>query len=264
MKKMNKYWQWIKMGLKSQISYKGIISDRLLGFLVQFILMYFFWKAVYRDNIAINGRTFSEMFIYLTFSTSILAAFLYPSISFMSSDIRSGKIVTLLLKPMDYQMQYLCKQCGIFLFMSTLLCPILLAVCLSQKFIPGIGRLCLFIVSLLLGFLFITVFDFLLGTLCFWTENGWGIISLKTVLFDILSGGMIPLDLLPDWARMIVIQYMPFSKVVYAPVMILQGKYRMEEILYQYGILLVWILLCFGAGRMILHWAYKGIISNGG
>lgn len=264
MRRVNKYWQWVKMGLKSQVSYKGIIIDRLLGFLVQFALMYFFWKAVYKGQALINDRNFKEMFIYLTFSTSILAAFLYPSISFMSNDIKSGNIVTLLIKPIDYQLQYICKQCGIFLFMSCILSPVLLAVCISQKFIPQMIYLLLFVISALGGFLFITFFDFMLGTLCFWTENGWGIISLKTILFHFLSGGIIPLDMLPGRVRWFVIECMPFSKVVYAPIMILQGKYAFDEILKQYFVLILWIIVCFTIGKLTLHKAYKGIISNGG
>lgn len=261
---IKKYTQWIRMGIKSQTFYRGIITDRLLGFIVQFVLMYFFWKAVYGKQNILNGRTFSEMFLYLVFSTSIFALYLYPSLSFLADDIVSGNIVTLLIKPIDYQLQYICKQFGIVLFMSAILAPVLLVSCAVIGFIPQAVNFILFLLALLLGFLFITSFDFFVGTFCFWTENNWGLTSIEGILFEFFSGALIPLDFFPAGIQKFVAEILPFGKVVYTPIQILQGKYPLANLWMDYLLLLFWTLLCLAMGRVLLNKAYGCLISNGG
>lgn len=261
---IKKYTQWIKMGMKSQTFYRGIITDRLLGFIVQFVLMYFFWKAVYGKQTILNGRTFSEMFLYLIFSTSVFALYLYPSLSFLADDIVSGNIVTLLIKPIDYQLQYICKQFGIVLFMSVILAPVLLVSCVVVGFMPGVLNFILFLAALLTGFLFITSFDFFIGTFCFWTENSWGLTSMEGIIFEFFSGALIPLDFFPAGLQKFVVEILPFGKVVYTPIQILQGKYPLENFARDYLLLLFWTVLCIIGGRVLLNKAYGCLISNGG
>jgi len=242
-KSFYKYIIWIKMGFLSQLNYRGIIIDRLLGFLFQFVLMFFFWKAVYIDVSIINGRTFEEMFVYMLLSVSISALYLYPTISFISMDVKSGNITNILLKPIDYQLQFLNKQFGIALFMFIILAPIVtLFLIIMQTHFVGIN-FAFFFVSLFGGFLFNAVFNFLLGILCFWTENSWGIASFKIVLVEILSGTLIPLDFFPVHLQAFAIKIMPFSKIVYYPILILQGKLNIKEILISYTNAAVWIIL---------------------
>lgn len=201
------------MGFLSQLNYRGIIIDRLLGFLFQFILMFFFWRAVYSDIMVINGRNFEDMFIYMLLSVSISALYLYPTIAFISKDIKSGNITNILLKPIDYQIQFLNKQFGIALFMLFILTPIVILFLFISKAHIVWGNIVLFFISLFLGFLINAAFNFLLGILCFWTENSWGIASFKLVLVEILSGTLIPLDFYPAHLQNLVINMLPFSKI---------------------------------------------------
>lgn len=263
-KSIYKYAIWIKMGFLSQFNFRGIIIDRLLGFLFQFVLMLFFWKAVYSDILEINGRNYTDMLVYMLFSVSISALYLYPTIAFISTDIKSGNITTILLKPIDYQLQFLNKQFGIAVFMFMILMPILTLFLV----IVGVGfswdNLILFLISLFLGFLFNAAFNFLLGVLCFWTENSWGIASFKLALVEILSGTLIPLDLFPAYLHNIIINILPFSKITYYPIMIFQNKLSINDIFISFLNIAIWIALTIICSRILLNKAFKNVINNGG
>ncbi|CAK7079286.1 ABC-2 family transporter protein [Tissierella sp.] len=261
--RLDKYLQCAWMGRKSQSSYKGIIADRVLGFVVQFIVLYYFWQAVYDNKTVIGSRTFSEMIMYTILSISISSLFIYPSIYFMSQDIKTGNVIYLLIKPINYQLQFIFRHFGIFVFMCTLILPIfgVFALFTSNFVMPH--NLIFFIISLLLGLLTMSTFNFILGAICFWTESCDGVSFLKVVIIQLCSGALIPLDFFPNSLKRIV-ECLPFKGIVYTPISVFQYRYTVKEFFAQCMFQLAWIFVFTLCGRVLFNKAQKIVMINGG
>lgn len=263
-KRLDKYLQWVKMGVKCQTFYTESIIDKILGFIVQFIVLYFLWKAIYANSASINGRTFSEMVTYIALSITITSLYISPTIYFISEDIKSGNIVYLLIKPADYQLQFISKQVGTFIFMSAISFPILIIFhsIFLKVLIPA--NTFYFIISLVLGLLTVASFDYMLGILCFWTENNWGVIYFQRAIIEILSGTLIPLDFFPKGIREVIINYLPFQGIVYTPIQLFQNQWTLTAFLRYFIFQSVWISIFIFTGRMLFNKARKGVLINGG
>lgn len=264
MKSLSKYFVWIWMGVKSQLAYRAAIVDRLLGFFVRFIVLYYFWQAVYADNVVLNGRSFLEMVTYIFLSLSISSLYISPSIYFISEDIKSGNIIYLLLKPMDYQLQFICKQLGIFLYMLVIISIVFVTMYSLIVSLPIPMNPLYFLISLILGLLTVVSFDFLMGQFCFWTENSWGLTYFQFAIVELLSGTLIPLDFFPRGLQNLVIKYLPFQGIVYTPISLFQNVWTGPEFFEYLMKQLAWITLFLLLGRFVYQKARKIVLINGG
>ncbi len=263
-KSIDKYLEWIRMGIKSQLAYRGTILDRLLGFSVRFIVLYFFWQAVYMNQGTINGRSLSEMITYISLSLCISSLYISPTIYFISEDIKSGNIIYILLKPVDYQLQFFSKQIGIFLYMIVFVFSIFFVFYSIVNTVPIPANPIYFIISLFLGLLTVVSFDFLLGLFCFWTENSWGLTYFQYAIVELISGTLITLDFFPAGIREVVIQYLPFQGIVYTPIRLFQETWTGQQFWRYFFFQSCWILLFIMISRLIFHKARSSVLINGG
>lgn len=261
--RIDKYLQCSFMGIKSQYSYRGIISDRVLSFVLQFIILYFFWQAIYINKTTIGNRNFEEMIMYVVLSISISALFIYPSIYFMSQEIKTGNVVYVLIKPINYQLQFMAKHFGIFLCMLSIIAPIFIifSICISNIIIPS--NIIYFAISLILGLATVGAFNFILGAICFWTESSDGVGYLKAIIIELFSGALIPLDFFPSFLRKIA-NILPFKGIVYTPITVFQYKYTINEFLGQVLFQIIWIGIFMIIGKLIFNKAQKIVMINGG
>ena len=78
-----------------------------------------------------------------------------------------------------------------------------------------------------------------------------------------LTGQLIPLSFFPEVVQRIF-SFLPFSSMIYAPVMIYLGKYQGAELtwvlLRQFG----WVLILYGLGTLIWNRVTKRLVVLGG
>lgn len=84
-----------------------------------------------------------------------------------------------------------------------------------------------------------------LGLSALWTTDFTGLAQLTEVIFLLLGGFVVPLTLFPTWLEKIAYA-LPFSYIVYFPVVSFQGKLAAPDALWVLGIQLVWIAVLFG------------------
>jgi len=256
------YFIWIN--LKSQLVYKGIIIENYINGLVKIILLYYIWKAIYSGHTVIAGRTFNDMVFYLILSTYISSLFVYPDIYMLSMDIKKGNITYQLLKPMSFQIMFLLKNVGILLAMLCTMLPVFFVVCsvIFHKFILPADPI-LFLLFVILGFLLYCSFDFMLGILCFWTENCWGITYFKEVIVSLLSGALIPLEYYPKTVHNFI-SLLPFPSIIATPIKIYLGECSQMDALKHMVSTLIWCTVFFLIANLIYQLAKKQSTFNGG
>jgi ABC-2 type transport system permease protein len=133
---------------------------------------------------------------------------------------------------------------------------------LGLAFTP-IGNIGLYILSCLMSFLIFVLFDFCVGMIAFFTSYIFGLFMVKEALMSFLTGQLIPLSFFPEAVQR-VFDFLPFSSMIYAPVMIYLGKYQGAELALVLVRQFVWVLLLYGLGSLIWKRVTKRLVVLGG
>ena len=107
-----------------------------------------------------------------------------------------------------------------------------------------------FIAALLMGFMIGFLLEALIGLISFWFLEVSSLLFIYMMFNYFLSGHMIPLDWLGSFGE--VVQYLPFKYLAYVPAAIIQQRsgYTGQELVWQLGIELLWILGLLAASRI--------------
>ena len=106
--------------------------------------------------------------------------------------------------------------------------------------------------------------DFIVGTICLYTESIWGINIMKQVIVLLLSGATIPLAFFPDTLRTVV-NYLPFQSIYNAPLtLLLDGAPTAETVLTTLGTQLIWCIAMMIVSKLFWKVSLRQITVNGG
>jgi ABC-2 type transport system permease protein len=204
------------------------------------------------------------VFLVLVVQAIVLSA---PSADNIGGEIGSGDLSNYLIKPISYLRYWFTrdiasKLLNIFFSLGeiTVLWLLLRPHLVFPAHLLSVGGFflcCLFAITI---YFFLEVSN---RFIAFWTpENTWGLSFLVIILIEILGGGMFPLDILPEPAR-IGLQLTPFPYLVYYPVAIILGKitgWYLIRILFQS---LIWCLLLFVVTKFVWHKGLKVYAATG-
>lgn len=147
----------------------------------------------------------------------------------MGEEIESGRINTILLRPISFYEYYLAQFLGYkfstmpFSFACPLLaCLVFPTTVIWNRFVP--------MMALILFYLFfVHTLSFCISCLGFYITRVRGVTGAKNMSLWVLSGELFPLDLIPEPFRSWVI-HLPFASGVYAPVGFLTGRLGWSEL----------------------------------
>ena len=261
---VRKYLYWAGINVRSQFAYAGIVLESIFTFVVQLLLLLTLWKAIYGDASVINGRSFTQMMQYVLISTTITSLYTYPSIHFLAMDIKRGNIAYDILKPIDFQTQFVFKNIGRIAAVALTILPFSVLFLLVLNLGSTEGSYLCALISAVVGALTCIFFDFVLGSLCFWTENSWGLTFVRQFALRFLSGAFIPPDFLPRGVDVALREYLPFSGMVYWPIRFFTAKFSWNEFAFHIAIQLLWCVFLLFAGRYLYRRIRFRIQINGG
>ena len=174
-----------------------------------------------------------------------------------------------LIKPMDYRISLIFRALGSMLY--RFLAPgvfiwigieVYKVKVLGMDF-PNILSILLFILSCIMSFLIYVLFDFCFGMISFFTTHIFGMLLVKEALLSFLTGQLIPISFFPESLQH-VFDYLPFSSMVYTPVMIYLGKYTGETLCYMLLRQCIWVIILYLLGSLIWRKVTKRLIVLGG
>lgn len=261
---LKRYRHWFMVNFRSQFAYRGIIFENIFNYIMQLVLMLLLWKAIYNHTEIIHGRSYEQMVQYILASSTISSFFIYPSIHFLSMDIRNGEIAYSLLKPIDFQTLFIVKNLGRTAAVAVTIIPIYALMVFFLGVASDQGNILFAFVYTLLGILTCVSFDFVMGLICFWTENSWGVTFVRQIAIQYLSGGFIPFEFLPDTISTLLRDWSPFSGIIYFPVQILTQNYPDSYILFRMVIQILWCMIFLVIGRLLHNLASTKTVVNGG
>lgn len=169
-------------------------------------------------------------------------------------EIREGRLSMRLLKPVSPLVSYALEN----LAAMPLRFVVSLPVALFALFGVGWGRIpsdpllwVMFCASLLGAWLLTFLSNVALGSASFFWESSRSLIDVWLVLYFILSGYTIPVDLFPIWLQKITI-WLPFRYQMAFPVEILSGQLGREAALL--GLAEQWGMVALLWGGSVLFW----------
>lgn len=129
--------------------------------------------------------------------------------------------------------------------------------------LTGVGTILLYLLSCIMSFLIYVLFDFCFGMIAFFTTYIFGMQMAKQALLRFLSGALIPLSFFPETIQRLF-DFLPFSSMVYTPVMIYLGKYQGTELAFVLFRQFLWVALLYGFGFLIWKQVTKRLVVLGG
>lgn len=86
---------------------------------------------------------------------------------------------------------------------------------------------------------------------------------IESAVLSFLTGQLIPLTFFPETVQK-VFNFMPFSSMTYAPVMIYLGKFQGSELAFVLLRQVIWVILLYVTGSLIWKRVTKRLIVLGG
>ncbi|MDE5859772.1 MAG: ABC-2 family transporter protein, partial [Oscillospiraceae bacterium] len=121
-----------------------------------------------------------------------------------------------------------------------------------------------FAVSVVLAVLINYSIDFIVGTICLYTESIWGINIMKQVIVLLLSGATVPIAFFPEPLKTVV-YYLPFQSIYNAPLtLLLNGIPTLETVVTTLGTQLLWCVGMTLLGKLFWKLSLRQITVNGG
>lgn len=257
--------------LKRQLSYKGAFYLWIFISMFASFISYFLWMAIYgsSESGVIGNLTQKEMIIYI-FMVYVTSSLVTISISdWVSEDVVKGNVAMHLMKPIDYRMSLISMAVGdmayrfiapgIFVWIGL---EIYKVFWLEMEPV-SVWTVAVYLLSCVMSFLIYVLFDFCFGMIAFFTTYIFGMMMAKEAILSFLTGQLIPISLFPEVFQKIF-DFLPFSSMVYTPVMIYLGKYSGEELTFALGRQLFWVVLLYGLGSVIWNQVTKRLVVLGG
>lgn len=256
---------------KRQMAYKGAFYLFIFISLFGSFISYYLWMAIYGNSgtNTLGGLTRNEMVVYV-FMVYVTSSVVTISIAdWVSEDVVKGTVAMHLIKPIDYRMSLIVRAAGNMMY--RFLAPavfiwigleIYKVKALGMSVTPWQNIIC-FVISCIMSFFIYVLFDFCFGMVAFFTTYIFGMLMAKEALLSFLTGQLIPLGFFPEAVQKLF-EFLPFSSMIYTPVMIYLGKYTGSSLVFVLLRQAVWVLLLYLIGSVIWKQVTKRLVVLGG
>lgn len=265
---IKKYLTLTRMGIMDELHYRLSIFVKVLGNMLYLIIVYFLWKSIFASSAegVVNGMTFEATLVYLVLASALYGMMEMYVVWEIGRNIQSGDIVLQLLKPMEYRSNLFWSLSGglIIGFLTTVLPTFIVVYFVSGDAIQLGVNLLFFVVSVVLAIIVNFQIDFIVGSICFFTESIWGINIMRQVIVLLLSGATIPIVFFPEQFQNVV-NVLPFVAIYDYPLTILlKGSDDPSMVGRKLLIQLMWAVVLVVFSRVFWKKSVKKVTVNGG
>jgi ABC-2 type transport system permease protein len=234
----------------------GVFTNTIFGFIQAYILL-----AVYRHRHVVGGYDPADSVTYVWRVQALLMTVQVFGWQELAVRVRDGSIATDLSRPIDPQRYWLAYDLGRapyhLLFRGV--APFALGALLFRLHYPSATAALLFVVSLVLAVVVSLGFRFLYNLPAFWLLDIRGVVLLVVSVSLFFSGAIVPLAYFPGWLKALA-DALPFAAILQTPVDVWLGKAHGRQI----GLQLVWAVVLFALGRIVLARATRKLVVQGG
>ncbi len=263
---LNLFWHLVKLSVKQQLAYRmalwaGLATNLFFGLLRAVLLI-----ALYGQRSDVNGLTVMGAVTYVGVTQAMIAYLSLFGWMDLTNAIYSGAVGSDLLRPVPFFVYWMARDFGKSLV--NLIGRGIFFMLLFRLFYPvsiphGLANWVILACSLLLAWLLSFAWRYLVSLAAFWTPDARGILRITGTVFQLLSGFIMPLALLPDWFVSIA-NLTPFPSMVNTSVEIYLGSYQGAQVWNALFTQLVWVVLLVVAGEIVFRAGVRRLVIQGG
>lgn len=215
-----------RIGFLNMLAFRARYYVGVLTYLFNVAVYYFIWRAVYRQGATVAGMTLDDMVTYVAVGWAIRSFYFNEIDRDLGTQVQEGKLAMNLIRPVDFQTVMIADAAGQSAFRAVLFTiPISIVLALVFPLKPPVSPLAaaLFLVSAALSFFLVAALNFLVGLIAIRSKSILGILRAKYLVFELLSGLLIPTTLFPEPLRSLLFAS-PFPHINFTPAALYLGK----------------------------------------
>ena len=248
------YLTSIRIAIATQFQYRMSNYFFMVGMVAEPVIYLVVWSTIAeQQGGALGGLTTGQFAAYFIVWT-LVRNMNFVSVGAWEQRVRTGELSGWLLRPLHPLHWDVGYFAGWKLVVIVLWLPI--AVVLSILFRPTLDPrlidVIVFAVAIWGAYLVRTMTYAVLGMISFWTTRVWPAVQVVMTLELLLSGRLVPLSLLPEWARVLA-NILPFKWTFGYPIEALVGRLPEAELLAGLVVQLAWIAL----GAVVFRYAWR-------
>lgn len=255
----------IKTGLQYRVSaLAGMATQFFWGWML--IMIYTAWNASANQNMESLPKIITYVWLQQAFLHAVSLWAMDPE---LPEIIRSGQIAYELTRPQDLYRLWLAKILGTRVSAAALRFPLVILVSLmmpiTYRLSPpaSTAAFLLFLIALVLGMCIAATYTLVAYFTLFYVLSSDGVLWVFTMAGQFLAGQFIPLLFMPDRVQRVLYK-LPFAYVGDFAFRVYSGDYGLTFAVQGILTQLIWLIILVVLGRLMLAYAVRRVVVQGG
>jgi ABC-2 type transport system permease protein len=248
-----------RVQIQSNFQYRVATYMWLVGMLAEPVVYLVVWTTISeQQGGAVQGISTGEFAAYYIVWTLVRNMNIVFTPYGWEWRIREGELSASLLRPLHPIHEDIAGFAGWKVVTIVLWLPIAAVLWLAFDPVldPTLLEVGVFSLAIWGAYLIRTMFLTALGMVTFWTTRVSALFELMIAVELLLSGRLVPLPLMPDWAEDVA-AVLPFQWSFYFPIQALVGDLPRDELLGGLGMQLLWIVVLTGLFLVVWRFAVR-------
>ncbi len=236
-----RYFRVFILYINNVLEYRARAFVYFLMSLINPLILIIFWRSI---NAGLTANDVNSYYLLFIIASGLLIAHIEVEVAI--EDIKQGGLTPFLLKPFSYftlkfmlELAYRLMRSS-FSFIAVIIISWGFGIFIQISHDPVVILLSLLIA--VFAFILSFVFKMTLALLAFWIEEIRGIFEISDVALIVLAGNIMPIHLYPIWLKNIAFT-LPFSYMIYFPIIAIQGKLELFQLVEVIGAQCIWIFI---------------------
>ena len=245
--------------VQSHFQYRVATYMWLVGMLAEPIVYLVVWTTIAeQQGGSVQGISVGEFAAYYIIWTLVRNMNIVFTPYGWEWRIREGMFSAALLRPLHPLHEDIAGFAGWKVVTIVLWLPIaaVLVLIFDPVLDPSLLEVGVFAVAIWGAYLIRTMLMTALGMITFWTTRVSAIFELFIAFELLLSGRLVPLELMPDWAEKLA-YFLPFMWTFYFPIMALVGDFSTAELLGGLAAQAAWTIALIALFRIVWRYAVR-------
>lgn len=245
-----------------QATFAGAFTNTVFGFMRCYILL-----SVAAVTGQVAGYSPAQLVTFVWVGQGLLAVVNYWGQAELPERVRSGQVVSDLLRPVDLMAGFLAADTGRagHAMLTRFVVPVAAGLLTFDFYLPAhVYTYFLFAVSTALAVLLCSACRYLVSLTSFWLLDIRGAQMVWVVASGFGSGLYFPLPVLPDWAVTLLWVGTPFPALMQAPLDVVVERGGAGHALVLIAGQLAWLAVTLGVARIVQRRALMRLVVQGG
>jgi ABC-2 type transport system permease protein len=254
------YGTTIRTAVQSEFQYRAATYMYMVGMVAEPVIYLVVWSTIARSQGgSVEGLTPGDFAAYYIVWTLVRNMNIVFTPYGWEWRIREGQFSGLLLRPLHPIHYDIAQFAGGKVVWVLFYLPIAagLTIAFHPTFAVSPLEIVVFLVAIWGAYLIRTMALWLLGMITFWTTRASAIFETYMMAELLLSGRLVPLKLMPDWAQTLA-AWLPFKWTFYFPIEALVGSLSTASLLRGLGMQVVWT----GIGSALVWVCFRASVKH--